>query len=351
MRLKKIWEKLLNWELWPFSLRYAGIAPFWAWYCLRSRTPWFFSASNPSLTFGGFDGEGKREMYEQLPKNAYPKTIYIQPGITPDELLRQVCQQGFTYPFCVKPDVGLKGLLFRKIDTEKELLYYHGQMDIPYLVQELVLFPLEVSVFYYRYPNQQKGVITGFLQKELMDVIGDGRSTLLQLIQVHPNARHRMEEMRSKHSENLGMILPAGERYLLTYAANLNRGARFISLASEIDERLLRVFDALSHHTSFYYGRFDIKCSSVADLKEGKNFLILEFNGAGAEPNHVYQQGFSLLQAYKIILKHWKVLFRISRYNHRHGFPYWPFMKGYRFMKAASKHGKKLEIMDAQILL
>lgn len=351
MYRKSFWEKWGNWELWPFPIRYAGLAPYWLRYCLRAGNPWFFSSSNPTITFGGFDGEGKREMYEQLPGGTYPKTIYINPRIPASALLLQVQEAGFAYPFCVKPDVGLKGLLFRKIDTEQELLDYHRQMPVDYLVQDLILYPLEVSVFYYRHPSQQKGVITGFIQKDLMDVVGDGKSSLLQLIQQHPIARHRMEEMRSKHAAQLETILPKGEQYLLAYAANLNRGARFSSLFHQVDAELLHLFDQLSHQTSFYYGRYDIKCRSVEDLKNGQHFQILEFNGAGAEPNHVYHAGLSLNQAYAEIKKHWEVLYQISQYNHQNGHPYWPIGKGYRFLKAAGKHAKQLEELDKRILV
>jgi hypothetical protein len=108
--------------------------------------------------------------------------------------------------------------------------------------------------------------------------------------------------------------------YCLSNALNLSRGGKLISLAHEKDERLLKVFDDLSHYTNhFYYGRYDIKCASVEDLKEGKNFYILEYNGCGAEPHHIYGDGNTLLQAYAILLQHWKVLYRISKYNHTHG--------------------------------
>lgn len=351
MQLKKTWQQLTNWELWPFALRYAGLAPFWAAYCLRSGSPWFFTSSNPTITFGGFDGEGKKEMYQQLPQGSFPRTTYIQPGTPFEKVLAQVKACGFRYPFCVKPDVGLKGLLFRKIDNEAALRYYHEKLDIEYIIQDLIMLPLEVSVFYYRFPNQQKGVITGFLQKDLMEVIGDGHSTLRQLMLQHPTAKHRMAEMEIKHEGHLEEVMPNGQRYFLSYAANLNRGAKFTNLAAEIDGKLLELFDAISHETSFYYGRFDIKCNSISELKDGRNFQILEFNGAGAEPNHVYQSGLSLLQAYSVLLEHWKILFQISRYNHRNGHPYWSFAKGYRFMKAAARHGKKLEQLDAAVLI
>jgi hypothetical protein len=82
--------------------------------------------------------------------------------------------------------------------------------------------------------------------------------------------------------------------------------------------KLVSVFDNISHFTDkFYYGRYDIKTTSIEDLKKGKNFQILEFNGCGAEPNHIYDCNMSLRKAYGVILHHWKVLYKISRYNHR----------------------------------
>jgi hypothetical protein len=351
MTWKSFWEKVGNWELWPFKLRYLLISPVWLWYCLRSGSFWFFSSSNPTLTFGGLEGEGKREMYDLLPEAYYPKTIYISPNESFDELKHRLNEKNFRYPFVVKPDVGMKGLLFRKIDNERELATYHEKNPVDYLVQDLVDYPLEVSVFYYRYPDQPTGVISGFIQKELMDVTGDGRSSLWELIMAHPNARHRPEEMRIKHEEHLQKIIPAGERYILTYAANLNRGARFTNLEHLIHDRMLPIFDEISHRASFFYGRYDIKCASVDDLVEGRNFTILEFNGAGAEPNHVYHSGYTLFDAYRVFLHHWKVLFRISRYNRRHGVPYWPAFKGWYFLRAAKKHYKVIEKADTEILV
>ncbi|HEU0064339.1 MAG TPA: hypothetical protein VFQ58_04880 [Flavisolibacter sp.] len=327
-------------------LRYFLISPVWLWYCLRSGSLWFFSSSNPTITFGGFEGEGKKEMYDLLPVSYYPKTIYIHPEEPFMNVLQKVSEYQFQFPFVVKPDVGMKGLLFRKIDNKDELGVYHKINPFIYIIQELVNYPLEVSVFYYRFPYQQKGVITGFIQKELMDVTGDGKSTLWELIMMHPNARHRTEEMRTKHAQFLDKIIPQGERFILTYAANLNRGAKFTNLHQHIDDQLLLLFDKISHMAQFYYGRYDIKCASVNDLKKGQNFSILEFNGSGAEPNHVYQSGFSLWAAYKVFLFHWKILYQISKYNHKNGIPYWSTGRGWKYLREAKKHLQQLEKFD-----
>ena len=347
MELKKIFQRIFNWELWPFYALYAPIGPVWFWYCLRSRSFWFFSSSNPTITFGGFEGESKREMYEQLPPDSHPKTIYIRHDLPFEQAKKKICEAGFNYPFVVKPDVGMKGILFRKIENEDQLEKYHSRIPVEYIVQDLVELPIEVSVFYFRHPAQQKGVISGFIQKELLEVYGNGKSTLLQLIMQHPRARYRLEEMQHRHEHRLDRVLEKGQHFYLSYAGNHNRGARFINLEKEIDDRLLKVFDDLSHYTNkFYYGRYDIKCTSIEDLKQGKNFSILEFNGCGAEPNHIYDANLNLRKAYGVILRHWKALYQISRYNHMNGTPYWTFRRGQKFLKEAKRHFKMLEKFD-----
>jgi len=343
-------EKLKNWELWPFWLRYLSIAPKWFWYCLRAGSFWFFTPSNPTLTFGGFEGESKREMYEQLPPSSFPKTVYIQPGQPFADVVERIANGGFIYPFIVKPDVGMAGILFRKIDTETQLAHYHAKVPVEYLVQELVDLPVEFSVFYYRFPNQQKGTITGLLQKEAMHIIGDGQTKLLRLIEEHPKAKHRQEELLKWHRSRLDLILEKDEKYYLTHAANLNRGGSFINLSKKIDERLHLVFDQLSLYSkTFFYGRYDLKAASLDDLKQGKNFLLLEYNGSGAEPNHVYNSGYSLHEAHREILKHWKVLYEISVYNNKRGIRYDSLKKGWRCLQSAKKHFALLNKIDSSV--
>jgi len=347
MKLKKFFNKLTRWELWNFYVLYAPISPVWFWYCLRSWSMWFFSSSNPTITFGGFEGEGKKEMYDQLPPHLVPRTIYVKHDLPFSDLRKKIAEAGFSYPFIVKPDIGMKGILFRKIETEDQLLKYHERIPVEYIVQDLIELPVEVSVFYYRYPDQQKGVVSGFINKELLQVVGDGRLTLKELIGQHPRARFRMDEMQHRHGHRFDRVIDAGEVFYLSYAGNHNRGAQFTNLHNEINAGLHGVFDELSHFTDkFYYGRYDIKTTSIEDLKQGKNFLILEFNGCGAEPNHIYDCGMNIWQAYGVILQHWTALYRISRYNHRHGTPYWSFRKGWNFLKESNRHFKMLEEYD-----
>jgi len=314
---------------------------------IRPGFVWFFTPSNPKLTFGGMEGEPKREMYELLPKEIIPQTFNVLPSENFEDVKNHISKNKIIYPLIVKPEVGGQGILFRKIDTEEQLKNYHTKIPVEYIIQEMITFPMEVSVFYYRMPDQPKGTVTGFLHKIPLQLVGDGKHTILQLIKQHPKAHNREDELQIKHGENFNIILQPGEKYMLSYAANHNRGAQFINLQNEIDDRLVGIFDKISISINdFFYGRYDILCASVEDLKQGKNFSILEYNGCGAEPNHFYDTGYSLMGAYKEILKHWKVLYKISRYNYKQGIKYWPLMKGLKFLSATKKYYRRIKEVD-----
>lgn len=335
--------------MWPFYLVYSPLVLVWAYFTIRTGRFWYFSPVNPSLEFSGFEGETKKEMFDLLDKAVYPNTIYIQPHQPFDEVVQQMKEAGLVYPVAVKPDIGTKGLCFRKIENETELKKYHQTLPVDYLIQDMIEWPLELSLFYVRYPNQEKGKITGLIAKEYMQVVGNGKSNLLSLIQAHPKAQHFETELKLKHATNLNNIIPAGETYLLSITGNHNRGARFINLQEEIDEQLLQVFDRISSDkTDFYYGRYDIKTTSLNDLRQGKNISILEFNGVGAEPNHIYDCGMSYWQALKVIAIHWNHMYRIGKLNHQKGVPYYGFIRGFLHLRKAMNRYKELAVYDAE---
>lgn len=348
--MRNIIRTITHWEAWPFKLIYAPLTPVWLSYIIRSGSVWFFTPSNPKLTFGGMEGEPKKEMYDLLPKELYPPTFNVLPSDPMKEVLERIEAEGIGFPLIVKPEVGGQGILFRKIDTPEELAGYHNKVPVEYIIQKLVTYPMEVSVFYIRHPQETKGRITGFLHKIPLQVTGDGQHTLEELIMRHPKASKRVGELHSKHKEQWNQVLPRGQRYMLSYAANHNRGAHFIDLKEHIDDQLLSIFDQISHSINdFFYGRYDIMCQDIESLKAGRNFAILEYNGCGAEPNHFYDTGYTLIGAYREILFHWKHLYRISRFNARNGIKPWPFKKGMRFLNEAKELQKMMKEADLRM--
>lgn len=257
-------------------------------------------------------------------------------------------ENSLIFPVAVKPNVGMMGLMFRKIDTLDELILYHKTMTVTYIIQELITYPIELSVFYYRYPADEKGHITGFVRKEALEVTGDGILTLQQLMKgLESRPGFKSGEWEIKHRSRLQQVIPKGEIFKLAWVANLSRGGTIVNIEDQKDDKLLRVFDALSHFSGqLFYGRYDIKCTSVEDLKAGNNFSILEFNGTGAEPHHMYGNGNNLLQAFKIIIFHWKVMFHIARYHHKKGIAFKTLQEGMHFTKTSNRHFNYLRVLD-----
>ncbi|ULQ57861.1 hypothetical protein KJS94_06575 [Flavihumibacter rivuli] len=338
--------KLLNWEYWSFNTVYVPILPVWFLLCARARSFFFFSASNPTIDYGGFLMESKKAIYDIIPEEYYPKTIYFPLPCSPEAVVEEVKQRGFNYPLIGKPDVGGRGRGVKKLANENELRVYAASSPLDFLVQEYVPFAREVGIFYYRYPGSEMGHVTGVVQKEFLGVIGDGRSTIRQLLLLDKRFILQLPVLERMYGEGLEAILPNGEKKELVPYGNHARGAKFLDDSHLVDATFVRTIDGICKRIDgFYYGRLDIRYKDWTSLREGRDFSIIELNGAGSEPTHMYDPKHSLFFAWKEIIRHWFILFRVSRLNHKKGVPYLTFMEGRKMFRDNTEFERKVAQM------
>jgi hypothetical protein len=120
----------------------------------------------------------------------------------------------------------------------------------------------------------------------------------------------------------------------------------FLDDSETINEKLVGVMDEICQQIPFFYfGRMDIRYQSRELLEEGKSFAIMEVNGAGSEPTHIYDPRHSIFFAWKEIIRHWLILFKVSQANHKIGFPYLTVKEGIAMFKKDKEDSKKLEEM------
>ncbi|MEJ7768825.1 MAG: hypothetical protein WKF89_13490 [Chitinophagaceae bacterium] len=321
--------KLFNWEYWSFNTIYAPISIVWFWLCIKARSFFFFSASNPSILNGGFLMESKKAIYDILPAEFYPKTFSVNAQTSPAEVLKTSKSLGFNYPLIGKPDIGGRGRGVKKLLNEQELVNYAVSSQVDYLVQEFVPFENEVGLFYYRIPGEPFGHISGIVRKEFLSVTGDGVHTIRQLCLQEKRFILQLTELDKLYAEAMNEVLPAGKFKELVPYGNHARGARFIDDSHLTDEELTKSMDTVCKRVhDFYYGRLDIRFKNWEDLRQGKNFSIIELNGAGSEPTHIYDTRHSIFFAWSEIIRHWKILWRISIINHGKGVPYLTYKQG-----------------------
>jgi len=339
---KKIWKsnfliRLRSWEYWPFGLFYAPIFVYWIWLSIKARSILYFTASNPNIENGGMLGESKFKILEQIPSQYVPNTILISPKVDFDGLLIKIKQAKINYPFICKPDVGERGWRVKNIANDEELKSYLQSSKYNFLIQEFIDLPIEMGIFYYRYPNQKNGVVSSIVIKEMLTVTGNGKSKLSELIMSSDRAKLQWNDLREKYKDRLDDVPPNNQRIELVGIGNHCLGAKFLNGNEHINESLTELINIISNQISeFYFGRYDIRVNSIDDLYKGK-IKIMELNGAGAEPAHIYEPGFSIIEAYKVIFHHWKVLYQISRINHKRGFNYLSVKQGWREYKKARK--------------
>ena len=70
--------RLFNWEYWPFNVVYGPLFLYWFFLSLRARSFFFFNTSNPTIKNGGFLMESKKEVYDLIPFEYYPATLFFK---------------------------------------------------------------------------------------------------------------------------------------------------------------------------------------------------------------------------------------------------------------------------------
>ena len=336
--------RLLHWEYWSFHAVYLWVYPVWFFLCARSRSFFFFSASNPSIENGGFLMESKKKIYDILPPALYPKTILVIPAESADQLIHKVRSGNFSYPLIAKPDIGGKGRGVKKIYSEQELVEYIKRFPFEMLVQEFVPYDEEIGVFYYRYPDQSEGNISGIVGKHFLAVKGDGKSTIEVLLRKEKRFILQLPSLTELLGDQLHKVLAKGEEKLLVPYGNHARGALFVDNTHWIDEKFVESINAICKQIpGFYFGRLDIRYRSLEKLKEGKEFSLIEVNGAGSEPTHMYDPRNSIFKAWKEIIRHWIILWRISEGNHQRGVKYLSRKEGVQMFRQAREYDRVLE--------
>ena len=325
-KLRVLRIKAFSWEYWPMWLVYFPASFYFVYVCLKARSFFFFSAANPSIETGGMFFESKWKIFELIPKQYYPATIYIDAADDLQSTIQKMTVAGIAFPVIAKPDRGERGWCVKKLNNVIELEAYKRSVVIPFLIQAYSAYPLEFSIFYYRHPSSDKGAVTSVTLKKLLSVTGDGGSTIEQLIERNDRAVLQSTILKKSEQINLSRILKYGEEEILVPYGNHVRGAMFLDYNNILDEQLVNTFDTISKSINgFYFGRYDLRCASIEDLKQGKNFAILELNGAGAEPAHIYQPGFSFFKAQKVITAHYEMMYAAAKENKKRGFEYMSF--------------------------
>lgn len=265
---------------------------------------------------GGFAGESKMNILQQIPKEYIPNSYLVEnkQGLVFKELLKHLKAEDICFPCIAKPNVGERGLAVKICNTKQELNSYFQNAKTDFIIQNFSSYDLELAILYYKLPGQQKGSISSLCQKEFLSVTGNGFSSIKDLIKQNERAYLQLERFEKEKAAFLDTVLKKEETKVIEYIGNHNKGTTFLDKNHLIDKELEDAFDKLAEQIpDLNFGRFDLKCQSLEELKKLENFSILEINGVSAEPAHIYAPGYSFWKAQRTLLNQWNVLYQIAK--------------------------------------
>jgi membrane protein DedA with SNARE-associated domain len=315
-----------HWEFWPAWLFYVPVAVYYAWLAIRHRSLSVPTSANPGIATGGFIGESKLEILDQLHRTSAQLTadaFLVEGQTTSDRLLclHRLCREHeIRLPFILKPDVGQRGNGVRVIRSMRTAFEYLQTVDVPVILQRYIAGPCEAGVFYYRFPDEPRGHIFAITEKIFPTIRGDGIHTVEELIRADHRAAFVARTYLRRFASRRDEILPPGEVLKLVETGNHAQGCIFRAGMHLHTETMERVFDGISQRlTGFFIGRYDVRYENEEDFKAGRNFQIVELNGATSEATNIYDSRNSLFSAYRTLFQQWRMVFAIGAKNRENG--------------------------------
>lgn len=330
---------IFHWEYWHSWVIYFLSGIYFLLCAIRLRSFFFYSASNPTIETGGKFFESKFLLYNLIPKKYQPNTLLITENTLWEKVQNDLYKHNFSFPIMVKPDRGETGWLVQKILDIQELKAYHQKTPIDFLIQEYIDYPIELGIFYYHYPNKEKGNISSIVIKQHLTIQGNGINTLEELIIQNPRAFLQYTVLKEKFTAMWQTVIEKDKTLVLSHLGNHIRGALFLNGNTYITQKMIKTIDEISKEINgFYFGRFDIKCNSLEELTHKINFKIIELNGAGSIPAHIFDPNYSFFKAQQDLLFHIYVMYKISKINHTKGISYMTFKTYIDYIKRQKKY-------------
>lgn len=299
----------------------------WGWLGLRYGSLTLPSAANPNITTGGLVGDTKSEYFAGMGALARARVapfamVQVEGTEVAAAALQAMDAAGLAFPVVAKPDLGWCGFGVRRLDDASALVDYLGQYPHgeSLMLQHYLDEPGEAGIFYVRHPQQAQGWLLGILLRHFPQVIGDGISSVAQLVARDPRLQRAMSHPEEHEcGYDSAAVPPAGEVVRLSLIGSTRVGGRYEDGSELASDELIKVVDDIARDMpSFHVGRFDVRYRTLQDLRAGR-FTIMEVNGAGSEAVHAWDPKYSVWEVYRKVFAKQRLLFALGAFNRARG--------------------------------
>jgi hypothetical protein len=343
---KKWFIRLTNKEYWSSSIYSAPIIFYATYLAARARSPLFFTAANPAIPTGGMVGENKADISKWIPPQYRPKNALIQANDSMATIKTTIEKAGLQFPLILKPVIGCRGLMVEKMNDLSDIYRHVRHFPTEFLIEEFIDYPVEAAVLYWKNPETGESGIQSVAGKRFLTVMGDGKQTVKSLLMQDSRGILQLERLEKEKPELLKYVPQFRQKTLVEPIGNHCRGTKFLNYNHLITPRMVAAYDKIQADLpGCYVFRLDVKAPSVLDLQAGQNIKILEINGVGSDPAHIYDPQIPFFEIWAAYIRLWKKIFEISTALHRLGVPYMS-LKEYKQFNKKQKDMEALETCD-----
>ncbi len=329
-RLRAFLSRARRFEFWPSTIAYAPLVPWLVFLAGRHRGPLVFSCANPGIDGGGgIVGESKTRILAALAGSGEVvlPAVLVAHGPTAREradharALVEARPELGGYPVICKPDAAQRGFAVRLVRRPEEFEDCFLQQTRDAILQRYHPGPHECGLLWIREPSPRTdrlGRIFSITRKDFPILVGDGGSTLEELVWAHPRFRCQADVFLQRFAERRLHVLAPGETIRLSQSGNHCQGTLFRDGSDLITPALEDRMDAVARAFrgdgggELDFGRFDLRYESDEALRAGKGFAMVELNGTTGESTNIYDPHRSIVWAYGVLMRQWAGMYAIG---------------------------------------
>jgi len=312
------------WEKAPWVVQFLPliVKHFWHLHLLN--------AVNPGMDgFSGLTGDSKKSINDRLNETFRPDNLFFKKVPTTAQVFqafKEKYKEELSYPIICKPDIGERATGVTFIYCDKQLQTYLKTARPNFILESFCDTKREFGLSWIQDPESEEYTIVSLVEKQIPFVVGNGKQTLLALIEKQYASMNVAPEKRKKilsgfSNQEKKSIPNKGEEITIVRTASISYGTKFkkINIPKASRKKLSDLIGKMiTEKNGVFVGRFDLRADSVADLLQGK-VKIIELNGIGGMPLEIYEPHILIDKKYEILFSYFEDVLAFAKKNIEYG--------------------------------
>jgi hypothetical protein len=296
---------------------------------------------NPDISgLSGMVGASKAHLNTKVNPIFRPKDALFNIGVTVEQMQRRIIEKKILFPIFIKPVKGERAAGVEFLRDKEALSHVIIDRKRSYIIEEAIMTHAEFCINVQRNLESNMFSVFSITERIIPKVTGDGLSSIRQLIPgLDLTDLQKQKIENALDSSFLNKVLERNISENVVRTASISYGTEYVKLNLNPNQKKLlehQINQMLLPADGFNIGRFDIKANNLQALLVG-DCKVVELNGIGGMPTHVYETHLSIEQKQNILDEYFELLQIFSRQQVSRGFKSIGFWTAFKQITRAAR--------------